>query len=99
MFPNTAQHIMHNQKNQQKYLAQFRRKNLAGAVTILTETIHEESTTERPLEATGGQEDHHHAQGHPTGMPHLWREIKAILPPHNILALFRANQFLQKELT
>ena len=26
----------------------------AGAVTILTETIHEKSTTERPLEATGG---------------------------------------------
>ena len=25
-----------------------------GAVNILTETIHEESTTERPLEATGG---------------------------------------------
>ena len=26
----------------------------AGAATILTETIHEESTTERPLEAAGG---------------------------------------------
>ena len=26
----------------------------AGAVTVLTETIHVESTTERPLEATGG---------------------------------------------
>ena len=29
MFPNTMQHIMHIQKNQQKYLAQFGKKNFA----------------------------------------------------------------------
>ena len=29
MFPNTAQLIMHNQKNQQKYLARNRKKDLA----------------------------------------------------------------------